>query len=96
MNINIDVEYQAADKLTVDLLLNGYELCYWNFRECERLKRNSGYYHIADEIEDTKEILTAFERLIKYHTARDEGKKMLQAARDRIDYKNIMAKMGNK
>ena len=92
--IKVTVDWDAYDKLFVDMLLEGYEATYWAMLDTkERLKedpdKNS---YLNEDYWDSVEVLHAFETLAQHYTARDEHLRMLADIRDRLKIKAKIAK----
>lgn len=89
MELKIDVDYDARDKLFLTLLLEGYECCYWCQRDDLRsyLKDPKKNAYKLEDIEHNKDVLKAYETLARHYSSRDQDADgRLQAIRDHIDY----------
>ena len=92
--IKVTVEWDAYDKLFLDMLLEGYELTYWNMLDTKKdldsdpvkysFKNEDYWYEVK--------VLEAFEVLADHYTARDEHLRMLKDIRDRMEIKAKIAK----
>jgi len=92
--IKVTLDWDNYDKLFLDMLLEGYELTYWNMLDTKKdleedpvrfAFKNEDYWY------DLK-VLDAFETLANHYTARDEHERMLADIRDRMEAKAKIAK----
>lgn len=93
-NINVSMDWDAYDKLFLDMLLEGYELTYWNLLDIKKdLEADPVKYSFKNEDYwyDMK-VLDAFEVLANHYTRYDEHVPLLKDIRDRLEAKAKIAK----
>lgn len=89
MELKINMTYEACDALFVDILLEGYNNCYWCYKEDLRMfykdPVKNGYK--KEDIDHNDKVLAAYETLAKHYSTDQEAiEKRLQTVRDKIDY----------
>lgn len=87
--VKIKLEYEACDNLFLDLLYEGYETCYWCYKDDLRmiLKDPVRYAYKQEDIDHNEGVLEAYETLARHYSSREQDAEgCLQALRDKIDY----------
>lgn len=95
MTINLDLTYDAQDDLFTAILFEGYECCYYCYREDVQKYHSdpTRYEFKREDINDYIRTLGAYETLAKHYSKSPQNtEKLLQAIRDRIDYKYKISK----
>ncbi len=90
--MKLELSYEAADALFLEMLYNGYELTYWALRDAEEYYRkdiNKNAFKLED-MRDANKALGAFEVLIDRYTAGGADQAKLKSIRDRINYKYLI------
>ena len=92
--IKVTVEWDAYDKLFLDMLLEGYELTYWNMLDTKKdlEEEPEKYSYKNEDYWYDLRILDAFELLASHYTARDDHLPMLKDIRDRLEAKTKIMK----
>lgn len=95
--LNISLDYDARDKLFLELLYEGYDISYWCYLDTKhkierRGKEGKAVEFLFEDLEDTSEVLDAYERLARHYTSGDSYQKKLQDIRDRYEYKSLITK----
>jgi hypothetical protein len=92
--IKISMEWEGYDKLFLDMLLEGYETTYWAFRDAQNdiMKDPVKYDFKREDVQDSLNVLSAFEILADHYTSRDDHVPLLKDIRDRMDAKAKIAK----
>ena len=92
--IKVTVEWDAYDKLFLDMLLEGYELTYWNMLDTKKdlLKDPVKYGFKNEDYWYDLKVLDAFETLANHYTAYDDQAPLLKDIRDRMEAKAKIAK----
>ena len=92
--IKIGLDWDSYDRLFLDMLLEGYELTYWNLLDTKKdLETDPVKYAFKNEDYwyDLR-ILDAFELLANHYTAYDDHLPLLKDIRDRMEAKAKIAK----
>ena len=92
--IKVSMEWEAFDKLFLDMILEGYETSYWTLLDTKKdLESDPVKYSFKNEDYWYEiKVLEAFETLADHYTARDEHVRMLADIRDRMEIKAKIAK----
>ena len=92
--IKVTVDWDAYDKLFVDMLLEGYETSYWALLDTKKdLESDPVKYSFKNEDYWYEiKVLEAFETLADHYTAYDDHVPMLKDIRDRLEAKAKIAK----
>lgn len=93
-DIKVSLDWDNYDKLFLDMLLEGYELTYWAYKDAlNDLERDPFRYSFKQEdVEESLKVLNAFETLADHYTSRDDHVPLLKDIRDRMDAKAKIAK----
>lgn len=92
--VKIKLDYEACDKLFLDLLYEGYETCYWCYKDDLRmiLKDPVKNAYKQEDVDHNETVLEAYETLARHYSSRDQDADgRLQALRDRVDVKGRIA-----
>lgn len=83
--VKLDLTPEAMDSLMVNLIQDGYENCYWSYRQdSKKFKPDDGLpKHWVDTFDIYETTLRAFENLMDYYGG---SQLTLKEIRDRIDY----------
>jgi hypothetical protein len=84
MSVKLDLTYEAVDSLMISLILEGYELCYWSYRNDQ--KKFVGKEipdHWEEEFAKNSQTLDAFYLLLEHYGGCTSD---LERIRNKIDY----------
>lgn len=90
----LDVTYEAAEELFLQMIYHGYSNCYSCYKEdYERYQRDPvRYQYKKEDLLSYESTLQAYERLADHCSYNNKGKNNLQRIRDGIDYKYRITK----
>jgi hypothetical protein len=92
MKLIVELDYDARDKMMVDMLTEDYENLYYNYQhDLERGKAN------IEDLRHNEETLDALECILDYYTPRDEHLAIIDRIQNKLTIKrDIARKMGMK
>jgi hypothetical protein len=99
MKLTVELDYDARDKLMIDMLIEDYENLYYNYKhDLETYRRNpSKYSYKLNDIRHNEETLDALETLLNYYTPREEHRAIIDRVQNKVTIKrDIARKMSQK
>jgi hypothetical protein len=91
MKLIVELDYDARDKMMVDMLTEDYENLYNYQHDLERGKAN------IEDLRHNEETLDALECILDYYTPRDEHLAIINRIQNKLTIKrDIARKMGMK
>jgi long-subunit acyl-CoA synthetase (AMP-forming) len=99
MKLTVELDYDARDKMMVDMLTEDYENLYYNYKhDLENYRRNpEKYSYMLEDIHHNEETLDALETLLDYYTPREEHRLIIDRVQNKVTIKrDIARKMGMK
>lgn len=99
MKLTVELDYDARDKMMVDMLIEDYENLYYNYQhDLERYTKNlEKHSYMLEDIRGNEETLDALETLLDYYTPRDEHLAIINRIQNKLTIKREIArKMGMK
>ena len=93
--MKVELNYEAADRILVDILKNAYEHAYSCFiDDSEKYAKDKVKYEFkAEDLIQHAEVLQAMEVLAGHFTPRESGKEELRKIRDSLEAKLRIGKM---
>ena len=92
MKLIVELDYDARDKLMVDMLIEDYENLYYNYQhDLERENPN------IEDLRHNEETLDALETILDYYTPREEHLRIIDRIQNKVTIKrDIARKMSQK
>ena len=93
--MKVELNYEAADRILVDIITNAYEHAYFCFIEdSEKYAKDPvKYEYKAEDLITSSDVLHAMEVLAGHFTPREEGKEVLRGIRESMEAKLRIGKM---
>ena len=92
MKLIVELDYDARDKMMVDMLIEDYENLYYNYQhDLERENPN------IEDLRHNEETLDALETILDYYTPREEHLRIIDRIQNKVTIKrDIARKMSQK
>jgi hypothetical protein len=92
MKLIVELDYDARDKMMVDMLIEDYENLYYNYQY--DLERENTH---PEDIRNNEETLDALECILDYYTPREEHLRIIDRIQNKVTIKrDIARKMSQK
>jgi hypothetical protein len=94
MKLIVELDYDARDKMMVDMLIEDYENLYYNYQhDLERYTKNlEKHSYMLEDIRGNEETLDALETLLDYYTPREEHRVIIDRIQNKVDVKRKIAR----
>ena len=94
MKLIVELDYDARDKMMVDMLIEDYENLYYNYQhDLERYTKNTEKHnYMLEDIRGNEETLDALETLLDYYTPREEHRVIIDRIQNKVDVKRKIAR----